>query len=225
MNEFNSEYCNVKYIEADKTVVLTWKKFACYDDYRNPTNFAWNLLNIYPGSNLIVDARNGFEDEKADVEWGFSVLIPGMAKTKCKFVCFIMNEVNEIENEMDMWTIEFGKYFTVIKASDYEDAMVKMKQLFMVNVRYHIKTGKRIEFLSKVKEQGIIQASLEEPGNNKYEYYIPIDLDEHLCLMEIWTNEQMQAAHGKTEHYQKLQALKQEYVIDVEIKKYWITEA
>ena len=111
--EFDSEFSNVKYISEDNIVFLTWKKFCCYDDYRNPGTFALELLNIYQNSNFIVDARNGFEDEKEDVEWGFSVLLPAMSNTDCKYVVFIMNEVNEIEEEMDMWTKELMKYFTV----------------------------------------------------------------------------------------------------------------
>ncbi|MDT3427763.1 hypothetical protein J2Z22_003339 [Paenibacillus forsythiae] len=34
-----------------------------------------------------------------------------------------MNEVNEIEEEMDMWTKEFMKYFTVKRVKSYEDAV------------------------------------------------------------------------------------------------------
>ena len=66
---------------------------------------------------FIIDARNGFEDEKEDVEWGFSSLIPEMSKTGCKRVWFIMTQVNETEigEEMDMWTAEFLKYFAVSK--------------------------------------------------------------------------------------------------------------
>lgn len=225
MKEFNSDYCEVRYVEKDKAVLLTWKKFACGENYRTPTTFAGELLKEYEGSNLIVDARNGFEDEKSDADWGMSVLLPGMAKTKCKVICFIMNEVNQIEEEMDMWTKEFGKYFAVIKAADYENALEKMKRLLMVNVRYHIRDGKRDEFYDKVKEQGIIKSSKEEPGNYKYDYYIPTDSDEDICLMEIWTNEQTQKMHGVTEQYQKLTLLKKEYVSSVEIKKYWVTEA
>ena len=78
---------------------------------------------------FIVDARNGFEDDKEDVEWGFSVLLPGMAQTTCKNICFIMNEVNEIEDEMDMWTKEFGKYFAVSKALNYQNALDKITRL------------------------------------------------------------------------------------------------
>jgi hypothetical protein len=107
----------------DNIVLLTWKKLCCYDDYRNPTTFALELLNKYSNSNFVVDARNGFEDENDDVEWGFSVLLPAMSRTDCKIVMFIMNEVNEIEEEMDMWTKEFMKYFIVKKVKGYEEAV------------------------------------------------------------------------------------------------------
>jgi len=122
-NEFDSEFCNVKFREEDNVVFLTWKKFCCYDNYRNPTIFALNLLNKHPNNNFVIDARNGFEDEKEDVEWGFSILLPAISKTGCKKVVFIMNEVNEIEDEMDMWTKEFMKYFIVKKVKCYEDAV------------------------------------------------------------------------------------------------------
>lgn len=124
---FDSEFCNVKYIKNDNAVLLTWKKFACYEDYRKPTLFAAELLGKYSGSSFIVDAKNGFEDEKEDVKWGFEVLLPNMAKTGCKNVVFIMNEVNEIEGEMDMWTKEFMKYFTVKKVTSYDKAIESLK--------------------------------------------------------------------------------------------------
>ena len=122
-DEFDSEFSNVKYMPKDNMVFLTWKKFCCYEDYRNPTTFALELLRKHSDSNFIVDARNGFEDDKEDVEWGFSVLLPAMSNTDCKNVMFIMNEVNEIEEEMDMWTKEFIKYFTVKKVKCYEAAV------------------------------------------------------------------------------------------------------
>lgn len=67
-NEFDSEFSNVRYMPEDNIVFLTWKKFCCYDNYRNPTTFALELLRKYPNSNFVVDARNGFEDIKEDVD-------------------------------------------------------------------------------------------------------------------------------------------------------------
>lgn len=120
--EFDSKFCNVKYIEEDNIVFLRWKGFARSDDYREPTLFALRLLEQNAGSNFVVDARNGFEDDPEDVIWGFSVLLPAMAKTDCKHVAFIMENVTHIKNEMNMWEKEFGRYFQVLNVDSYEQA-------------------------------------------------------------------------------------------------------
>lgn len=221
--EFDSEFCHVEYVEADNIVFLTWKKFARIDDYRTPALFALNLLKQHPQSNFVVDARNGFEDDKEDVTWGFSELLPNMAKTECRYFAFIMQEAPDIEDEMDMWTRECKKYFTVIKVESYEQALRKINSRLLVNVSYQVKPGKRDEFLKKVKEQQIIEASKAEPGNFKYEYYIPTESENILFLIEIWANSEAQALHGKTEHYKRLQTLKEEYVTDTVIEKYGIS--
>lgn len=124
---FDSDYAHVAYIEADEVVMLTWKKFASGDEYRTPVNFALELLCKYKNSNFVVDAKNGFEDDKEDVLWGVNTFIPEMAKTNCKQVAFILTEANEIEDEMDMWTQEFQKHFAVHKVTSYENAIICMK--------------------------------------------------------------------------------------------------
>lgn len=121
--EFDSEFCNVRYIEDDKLVLLTWKKFARINDYRKPALFALDLLRKFSDSNFVIDARRGFEDDPEDVKWGFSELLPNMAKTDCKYVVFIMEKSPSIEEEMDMWANELGKYFSLIRAESYETAV------------------------------------------------------------------------------------------------------
>jgi len=222
-SEYDSEFCCVKYIEADSAVFLTWRKFARIDDYRKPTLFALDLLRVHPKSNFVVDARHGFEDDPADVEWGFSELLPAMAKTDCKYVVFIMERAPGMEEEMDMWTREFGKYFAVLKVESYEQAIRQMKERILVNVRYTVRPGKRDEFLKKVIAQSIARDSTAEPGNYSYEYSIPVNSENDPCLLEQWVNGEAQEAHGKTEHYQKLQALKREHVTAVKIEKYRIS--
>jgi hypothetical protein len=125
--EYDSEYGNVKYIETDNTVFITWKKFCRFDDYRKPTLFALNLLETHKNSNLVIDARNGFEDDEADIAWAFGTLLPAMSKTGCRTVVFITNVVNPIEEEIDLWTREFQKYFTVSKTNSYDSAINLLK--------------------------------------------------------------------------------------------------
>lgn len=127
-NEFDSQYCNVKYIEKDNVVLVTWKKFCRLDDYRKPTMFAAELLKSHKNSNMIADARHGFEDDKADVEWGFKVLLPEMAKSDCKKWAFIVNEVGNIDGELDMWSLEIMKYFKIKKVLTYNEALDFIKK-------------------------------------------------------------------------------------------------
>lgn len=99
-----------------------------------------------------------------------------------------------------------------------------MNNAILVFVKYTVKPGKRDEFYQKAAEQGIIKESKAEAGNLKYEYAASIESEDVLCLFEIWDSAEAQLLHGKTPHYQKLQALKQEYVTDVSIEKYGISE-
>lgn len=220
MKEFISEYASVKYVEADNVVFLVWKNPAYLENYRNPTTFALELLRKHEGSNFVIDARNGFEDDKRDVEWGFSYLLPEMASTSCKFVSFIMNEVNEIEAEMDMWTIEFGKYFAVTRAENYEEAIHSIHSNIFANVRYTIKSGKRDAFLKEMAEAKIMEASRREPGNIQYEICVPQDSSDEVCLIELWTNQTEQKRHATTPHYATLTKLKSTYVEKVDISCY-----
>ncbi len=124
---YDSQYGNVKYVQEDNIILLTWKEKCSNDDYRNTTLAALGALQKYSSSSFVVDARNGFEDEAEDVEWGFSVLLPAMSETTCKTVIFIMEAVNDIEEEMDMWTQEFRKYFAVHKVTSYNSAVSLLK--------------------------------------------------------------------------------------------------
>lgn len=221
MEKFSSEYANVKLVEEDQIVLLEWKKPAYLENYRQPTTYALQLLLENPGTNFVIDARNGFEDDERDVKWGFSYLLPEMAKTSCRCICFIMNQVNSIEAEMDMWTLEFGKYFGVTRAENYEGAIDSLERYLFADVKYIIKDKMREEFIQKMMEEDIITRSKQEPGNIKYEVSIPIASSNEVCITELWTNPDEQKRHAQTEHYARLAKLKEEYVESVEIQCYW----
>lgn len=123
LDEFDSAFCHVTYLSEDNVVFLTWKKFCRLQDYREPTMFAAQLLRKYVNSNFIIDARNGFEDDKEDVEWGFSYLLPEMAKSDCEICVFIVKKVSLIDEEIDLWTKEFLRYFIVKQVHSYEEAI------------------------------------------------------------------------------------------------------
>lgn len=49
---FDSEFCKVTYVKEDNVVILSWKKFCCYDNYLKPTLFASKLLHKHGGAIL-----------------------------------------------------------------------------------------------------------------------------------------------------------------------------
>ena len=122
---FESKYAIIEYIEKDDAVFHIWKKEAHFADYREPVTASLELLREHPGSLFIVDARNGFEDVPKDVEWGFQYFLPELEKTGCRIWGFILPEVSDIEGEIDLWTAEIVKHFTVIRAESYEEVILQ----------------------------------------------------------------------------------------------------
>lgn len=124
---FESEFASCEYIEKYNAVLHIWKKEAHFDDYRRPVTASLELLRGHKNSIFIVDARKGFEDVKEDVEWGFDFFLPELKKTGCKVWGFILPEVSGIEGEIDLWTKEIEKSFTVIRAVSYEEILQKAR--------------------------------------------------------------------------------------------------
>lgn len=215
---FNSEFCTVAYQPADNVVLLTWKKFARLQDYRIPALFAQELLQRHLYSEFVVDARSGFEDDKEDVAWGFNVLLPAMAETSCSAVAFILNEVSTIEAEMDLWTAEFAKYFAVLRATSYRQAVELLGHRLQSQVFYTVKPGTRDAFLAELKRRGVAEASRCEMGCYQYNWYLPAYTENEIYIQELWADTAAQAAHRQTPQYAALQQLKQQYVTGTQVE-------
>ena len=122
---FESEFAKTQYIAKDNAVFHVWKQEAHFDNYRAPVIASLEMLRANPGSLFIVDACNGFEDVPEDVEWGFQFFLPELKKTGCKVWGFILPEESNIEGEIDLWTAEIEKNFTVIRAVSYDEIIRK----------------------------------------------------------------------------------------------------
>ena len=92
--------------------------------------------------------------------------------------------------------------------------------MIVLNVTYRCKPGRRDAFLERIKAEGIDAASRAEPGNLKYDYYLPADGGNQLFLLEKWQDADAVAAHGKMPHFARLGQLKPEYVEDTVIEKF-----
>lgn len=123
-----SDYAIIEYIAENNVVFHTWKKECHFDNYRKPVEYSLEMLREHKGSAFIVDASNGFEDVQEDVECGFSYFLPEMKKTGCRIWIFILQEISDIDGEIDLWSAEIQKYFTVLRVKSYSEAIEALNQ-------------------------------------------------------------------------------------------------
>ena len=182
---FESEYAKCEYIEKDNVVFHVWKKEAHFDDYRDPVIASLEMLREHKDSIFIVDARNGFEDVKEDVEWGFNWFLPELKKTGCRIWGFILPVVSDIEGEIDLWTKEIEKNFHVIRAVSYEDIVSEAKH-------YRL-SARRITESDAVSVSDLIRKTIAISNKKDYpedlmDQLIAIETPEHVMERAGWTH-------------------------------------
>ncbi len=94
--------------------------------------------------------------------------------------------------------------------------------MIVLNVTYKCKPEMRAEFLEMIMTEGIDIACRAEEGNIKYDYYLPIDNENELLLVEKWRDPDAFASHSRQPHFARLGELKSEYVNDTIIEKFEI---
>ncbi len=105
-----------------------------------------------------------------------------------------------------------------------------MKKSILLNVTYKIKPDHINHFISRILQERIQELSCAELGNIEYEYQFPeLEREENqeesrfkdniVTLREVWKDQKAWDFHTQTEHFQKLQQIKKEYVEDTIIEK------
>lgn len=59
----------------------------------------------------------------------------------------------------------------------------------------HGKNGSAQQFAKEMIDQGVVAAIKDEPGNLKYDYFIPYDDPETLLLIDSWADQASLDAH------------------------------
>ena len=182
---FESEYAKCEYIEKDNAVFHVWKKEAHFDNYRDPVIASLEMLREHKDSIFIVDARNGFEDVKEDVEWGFNWFLPELKKTGCKIWGFILPEVSHIEGEIDLWTKEIEKNFKVIRAVSYGEIVAAVK-ISGLSVRRFEESD--AEAVSALIRKSISISNKKDYPEDLMDQLIETETPDHVLQRASWTH-------------------------------------
>ena len=90
--------------------------------------------------------------------------------------------------------------------------------MIILNVVYHAKKGMRGALYEALTPKAEIFR--REPGNLCYSYFAACEDEDALLLLEKWESEEALTAHGQTDVFASLGAIKDAYVERMELNKF-----
>lgn len=91
---------------------------------------------------------------------------------------------------------------------------------FTVNIYYTGKNGSAKEFAREMTESGLVNKIRAEEGNERYEYFFPLDDPEAALLIDRWRDQQALDDHHKSEMMEEIAALREKYALRMRVERY-----
>lgn len=91
---------------------------------------------------------------------------------------------------------------------------------FTINIYYTGKNGSARKFAEEMVSSGIVNRVREEEGNEKYEYFFPMDDAETVLLIDRWKNQNALDIHHKSPMMKKIAELRNKYKLTMRVEQY-----
>lgn len=89
-----------------------------------------------------------------------------------------------------------------------------------VNLYYRGSDGSARKFAEEMTASGIVDAIRAEEGNERYEYFIPMNDPETVLLIDSWRDQEALDAHHASPMMQQLAALREKYDLHMSVERY-----
>lgn len=90
----------------------------------------------------------------------------------------------------------------------------------IVNIYYKGENGSARKFAEEMISSGLVDKVRSEEGNERYEYFFPMDDAETVLLIERWKNEKALDIHHKSEMMQDIANLRNKYKLKMRVEKF-----
>lgn len=90
----------------------------------------------------------------------------------------------------------------------------------IVNIYYTGKDGNARRFAEEMVSSGIVDRVRMEEGNERYEYFFPMDDSETVMLVDKWKDHKALDMHHKSEMMQEIANLRNKYNLKMRVEKY-----
>lgn len=89
-----------------------------------------------------------------------------------------------------------------------------------VNIHYTGRNGSAREFAREMESSGIAARVRAEAGNERYEYYFPLNDPETVLLIDRWRDQAAIDAHHKSPMMAEIAALRTKYGLRMRVERY-----
>lgn len=90
----------------------------------------------------------------------------------------------------------------------------------VINIYYTGTNGSARKFAKEMISSGIVDRVRAEDGNEKYEYFYPVDDEETVLLIDKWKNQEALDIHHKSDIMQEIAKLREKYGLRMRVEKY-----
>ncbi len=89
-----------------------------------------------------------------------------------------------------------------------------------INIYYKVKNGNAKKFAEEMISSGLVDKIRNEEGNERYEYFFPMEDPETVMLLDRWKNEEALDFHHKSEMMQEIAELRNKYKLSMKVEKF-----
>lgn len=90
----------------------------------------------------------------------------------------------------------------------------------IVNLYYTGQNGNARKFAEEMTARGIVDAVRAEEGNERYEYFFPMEDVETVLLIDRWRDQEALDIHHKSEMMKQIAELRDKYKLRLRVERY-----
>ena len=89
-----------------------------------------------------------------------------------------------------------------------------------INIYYTGENGSARKFAEEMVSSGVVERVRNEEGNEKYEYFFPMDDKETVLLIDIWKNQEALDIHHKSPMMKEIADLREKYHLHMKVEQF-----
>ncbi len=89
-----------------------------------------------------------------------------------------------------------------------------------VNIYYNGKNGNAKKFAEEMVSSGTVNKIRAEAGNLRYEYFLPMDDEETVLLIDSWKDQESIDIHHASPMMEQISKLREKYELHMKVERY-----